>query len=40
MIPVVGAFAIFHHGKDAIIEPGTPFTAYLDSSCLVASDTN
>ena len=37
LIPVVGAFFIFHHGKDAIIKPGTPFTAYLDSSSLVAS---
>ncbi|HET6930065.1 MAG TPA: chitobiase/beta-hexosaminidase C-terminal domain-containing protein [Candidatus Acidoferrum sp.] len=40
MIPVVGAFAIFHHGKDAIIKPGTLFTAYLDASSLVAFNTN
>jgi hypothetical protein len=40
MIPVFGAFAIFHHGKDAVIKPGTPITAYLDSSSLVASNTN
>jgi len=39
MIPVVGAFFIFHHGKDAVIKSGTPFTAYLDSSSLVASST-
>jgi hypothetical protein len=34
----VGTFAIFRHGKDAVIRPGTPFTAYLDSSSLVASN--
>jgi hypothetical protein len=36
--PIVGTFASFHHGKDAVIRPGTPFTAYLDSSSLVASN--
>jgi len=40
MVPVFGLFAVLHHGKDAIIKPGTPFTAYLDSSSLVASNTN
>jgi hypothetical protein len=38
--PIVATFAIFHHGKDAVIKPGTPFTAYLDSSSLIASNTN
>lgn len=38
LIPMVGAFAIFHHGKDAIIQAGTPFTAYLDGSSLVAAN--
>ena len=38
LIPVYGDFYIFHHGKDAVIKPGTPFTAYLDSSSLVASN--
>jgi hypothetical protein len=38
LIPVVGMFFVFHHGKDAIIKPGTPFTAYLDASSLVASN--
>ena len=37
MVPVFGLFAILHHGKDAVIKPGTPFTAYLDSSSSVAS---
>lgn len=40
LIPVVGAFLIFHHGKDAVIEPGTPFVAYLDSSSLPAAEKN
>jgi Chitobiase/beta-hexosaminidase C-terminal domain len=40
LIPLVGAFFVFHHGKDAIIKPGTPFTAYLDASSLVASNTD
>jgi hypothetical protein len=39
MIPVVGIFTIFRHGHDAVIPSGTPFTAYLDSSSLVASNT-
>ena len=29
LIPVVGDFTIFRHGKDANIKTGTPFTAYL-----------
>ena len=29
LIPVVGPFTIFRHGKDADIKIGTPFTAYL-----------
>src|SRR5579859_1097009 len=29
LIPVVGPLALFHHGKDADIKTGTPFTAYL-----------
>ena len=37
LVPLVGIFIVLHHGKDAIIKPGTPFTAYLDSSSLVAS---
>jgi hypothetical protein len=28
LIPVVGLFTIFHHGKDAEIKSGTPYTAY------------
>jgi hypothetical protein len=39
LIPIVGDFQIFHHGKDAVIKVGTPFTAYLDQSSLVASNT-
>jgi hypothetical protein len=39
LIPVVGAFFVFHHGKDAVVKTGTPFTAYLDSTSLAASDT-
>lgn len=38
LVPVFGLFAVLHHGKDAVIKPGTPFTAYLDSSSLVASN--
>jgi hypothetical protein len=38
MVPVFGLFAVLHHGKDAIIKPGTPFTACLDSSSLLASN--
>lgn len=40
IVPVFGLFAVLHHGKDAIIKTGTPFTAYLDSSSLVASNTD
>lgn len=40
LIPVVGTFFVFHHGKDAVIKPGTPFTAYLDASSLTVSNNN
>lgn len=30
LIPVVGLFTLFHHGHDAVIKSGMPFTAYLD----------
>jgi hypothetical protein len=38
MVPVFGLFAVLHHGKDATIKPGTAFTAYFDSSSLMASN--
>lgn len=38
LIPVVGLFTLFRHGHDAVIHSGTPFTAYLDTSSLVASN--
>ena len=38
LIPVFGTFYVFHHGKDAVIKPGTPFTAFLDSKSLIASN--
>ena len=38
MMPVVGAFAIRHPGKERRHQAGTPFTAYLDSTSLVASN--
>jgi len=31
LVPVVGVFTIFRHGKDAEIKPGTPVTAYVDA---------
>jgi hypothetical protein len=37
LIPVVGPLALFHHGKDADIKSGIPFTAYLIPSPLTAS---
>src|SRR5262249_4211592 len=40
LIPVFRDFIIFRHGKNAVINPGTPFIAYLDSSSLIASNTN
>jgi hypothetical protein len=30
LVPVVGVFTLFRHGKDAEIKPGTPVTAYVD----------
>ena len=32
LIPVLGMLTLLHHGKDAVIPAGTPFTAYLDST--------
>jgi len=40
LVPVVGIFTVFHHGQDATIKPGAPFTAYMDSSSLVSSSGN
>jgi hypothetical protein len=37
LIPVVGPLALFHHGKDADIKSGTPFTAYLIPPDLAAA---
>jgi Tfp pilus assembly protein PilV len=37
LIPVVGPFTIFKHGKDAEISRGTPFTAYVDQDTSLAS---
>ena len=37
LIPVVGPFTLFRHGKDADIKTGTPFTAYLDTTTLSAA---
>jgi hypothetical protein len=37
MIPVVGLFTLFRHGKDADIKTGTPFTAYLAPPTLNAA---
>lgn len=34
LIPVVGPFTLFRHGKDADIKSGTLFTAYLDTTPL------
>ncbi len=31
LVPVVGLFTVFRHGKDAEIKPGTPVTAYVDA---------
>jgi len=31
LVPVVGLFTLFKHGKDAEIKPGTPVTAYVDA---------
>ena len=40
LVPVVGIFTVFHHGQDATIKPGAPFTAYMDPSSLVSSSEN
>ena len=37
LIPVVGPFAVFKHGKDAEIFRGTPFTAFVDKDTSLAS---
>jgi hypothetical protein len=37
LIPVVGVFTIFRHGKDADIKTGAPFTAYLVPPALDAA---
>jgi hypothetical protein len=37
LIPVVGPFTVFKHGKDAEISKGTPFTAYVDRDTSLAS---
>lgn len=37
LIPVVGPFTVFKHGKDAEITKGTPFTAYVDKDIPLAS---
>jgi hypothetical protein len=37
LIPVVGLFTLFHHGHDAVIPVGTPFTAFLNPASLVAT---
>jgi hypothetical protein len=37
LIPVVGPFTLFRHGKDADIKTGTPFTAYLAPPTLNAA---
>jgi type II secretory pathway pseudopilin PulG len=37
LIPVVGPFTVFKHGKDAEIMRGTPFTAFIDKDTSVAS---
>ena len=31
LVPYVGLFTLFGHGKDAEIKPGTPVTAYVDA---------
>jgi hypothetical protein len=38
LIPIVGTFFVLHHGEDAVIKPGTPFTAYLDATSIAASN--
>jgi hypothetical protein len=36
LIPVVGPFTAFRHGTDAVIDKGTPFTAFVDSNTQLA----
>jgi hypothetical protein len=36
LIPVVGPFTVFKHGKDAEIKPGTPFTALVSADTQIA----
>ena len=38
LVPVVGLLTLLHHGKDAIIKAGTPFTAFLDATGANASE--
>jgi hypothetical protein len=37
LVPVVGLFTLFKHGKDAEIKPGTPITAYVDADTSLSS---
>jgi hypothetical protein len=37
LVPVVGLFTLFRHGKDVDIKPGTPLTTYVDTDTLLAS---
>lgn len=39
LIPVVGVFGLFRHGKDAEIKQGAALTAYVDADTLLASAT-
>jgi hypothetical protein len=36
LIPFVGPFTAFRHGTDAVIDKGTPFTAFVDADTQVA----
>jgi len=36
LIPVLGPFTVFKHGKDADIKPGTPFTALVSADTQIA----
>lgn len=37
LIPVVGELTLFRHGTDAVIDKGTPFTAFVDADTQVAA---
>jgi hypothetical protein len=37
LVPYVGLFTLFRHGKDAEIKPGTPVTAYVDADTSLSS---